>query len=88
MKIIKLDGRFTMSHRYKYALEFGKRESYTLCARTLSTMYGESTQWVVRNDVFYGGRNQLNPNWWFDYKKRRIYLLNESDISILLLKSS
>lgn len=83
MRIVKLDRRYTFYDKYKIAIHFNKGEGWSSIYTLLTEMYGEYNVWTP------GGRGsyQKNHNWWFSYSKRRIYLNNEEDISILLLKT-
>ena len=90
MKVIKLDRRYNLFPKFKYAIAYSVRERKVAYQITngLIARYGHETDWqVVHNDPHTGpwGRRVWNDNWRWDFNKKRIYLTNEQDITIALL---
>jgi len=91
VRIIKLDRRHALSHKWKYALHFGtrthERKHQLRYARGFMQIYGPS--YHVNEDRAVLDTSKpfwiFNDNWYRDDKRGRIYFNNESDITAIEL---
>ena len=95
MKVFKSDGRYKLHNRgYTYIAEFRWKNrdddaAYSTIGRGLESMHGP--QWLdMPGKSILGARRMRNENYVLEVnknaKRRRIYVKNESDITMALLK--
>jgi hypothetical protein len=96
MRIFKSDGRYKHHHRgLTYIAQFGwanpeDRKLYFHLIETLEAMYGPHIE--IKHDPSRNSHyHRRNENWDCEQNKnarrRRIYVRNESDITLLILKA-
>lgn len=90
MKLIKLNRKHALHHKWKFALMFGttinanrNRSKYS---KMFEKMYGPDREFNPEYTVFGNKPNLLyNKNWYNDQYRGRIYFNNESDITAITL---
>ena len=95
MKIIKSNRTFKLYNSGFHWIiqcdddEDSPAEFYKL-VRACEANYGKETEWVTGEELTWGNY-VWNTNWRFDVnkrlKRRRIYLKNETDVTLLMLKA-
>ena len=90
MKVIKLDRRYNYFPKFKYAIAYSirERDSAYRIQNGLIARYGHESDWQVVNDGYKSGPRSYriwNDNWRWDFNKKRIYLVNEQDVTVALL---
>ena len=95
MRVIKSNGNYKLYYSgFHYIVECyddtnDAREFYKL-VNACKEMYGEETTWACPEGSKYG-QYIWNSNWRYDInkklKRRRLYLKNETDITLLMLKA-
>lgn len=93
MEVIKSNGNYKLYYSgFHWIIECHEndkdaKEFYKL-VRACEEMYGEESSWVNKDRLGY---YTYNNNWRYDInkklKRRRIYLKNESDVTLLMLKA-
>ena len=84
MKIIKLDRRYRYYPEFDQAIYFPflERRTGERVVAWLQEQYGPCEHWDYNTKI---PKLVTNPNWRYIKKKRRIYLKNQADISMVLL---
>lgn len=100
MKSIKLDRRYRAYSRWQFALQFGRpyRESHAeqaerrQYARLFLQLHGPDVvpnpqaDWTAQSAAKpLGNRWVINPNWYNDTTRSRIYYNNPADLTLILL---
>ena len=75
MKVIKLDRRYNLFPKFRYALAYSVRERDVAfrIANGLIARYGPESDWHKGGGDSLWGRRIWNDNWRWNFNKKRIY---------------
>jgi hypothetical protein len=91
VKLIKLDRRYALSHRWKYAIQFSRHFNHgkiekAQYATAFTKLYGEDMK--INPDWHVGECKPMylhNDHWHNDFNRMRIYFNNEADLTAVML---